>query len=138
MSDVSRKKVDYLLHSPGGYFILSALAGIYLGFGVCLTLVIFAGSELFTGNTMVCTIGAFSRVIAWKYVGWIFVWSFLGNLVGSLAVAWLAAQSGVVAQAPQMDLFLNVAEVKMSVPAWELFSRVMKAIISPEDFFARS
>ena len=36
MSDVSRKKVDYLLHSPGGYFILSALAGIYLGFGVCL------------------------------------------------------------------------------------------------------
>ena len=21
MSDVSRKKVDYLLHSPGGYFI---------------------------------------------------------------------------------------------------------------------
>ena len=35
MSDVSRKKVDYLLHSPGGYFILSALAGIYLGFGVC-------------------------------------------------------------------------------------------------------
>ena len=26
MSDVSRKKVDYILHSPGGYFILSALA----------------------------------------------------------------------------------------------------------------
>ena len=151
MSDVSRKKVDYILHSPGGHFILSALAGIYLGFGVCLifsvgapffaegspslnlvmgvsfgvglTLVIFAGSELFTGNTMVCTIGALSRAIAWKYVGWIFVWSFIGNLAGSLAVAWLVAQSGVVAQAPQSDLFLKAAEVKMSVPAWELFSR---------------
>ena len=36
MSDVSRKKVDYFLHSPGGYFILSALAGIYLGLGICL------------------------------------------------------------------------------------------------------
>ena len=151
MSDVSRKKVDYILHSPGGYFILSALAGIYLGFGVCLifsvgapffaqgsaalnlvmgvsfgvglTLVIFAGSELFTGNTMICTIGALSRAIAWKYVGWIFVWSFIGNLAGSLAVAWLVAQSGVVAKAPQVDLFLKVAEVKMSAPAWELFSR---------------
>ncbi len=151
MSDVSRKKVDYLLHSPGGYFILSALAGIYLGFGVCLifsvgapffaqgsaalnlvmgvsfgiglTLVIFAGSELFTSNTMVCTIGALSRAIAWKYVGWIFVWSFIGNLAGSLAVAWLIAQSGVVSKAPQVDLFMNVAELKMAVPAWELFSR---------------
>ena len=99
MSDVSRKKVDYFLHSPGGYFILSALAGIYLGLGICLifsvgapfsaqgsaalklvmgasfgialTLVIFAGSELFTGNNMVCTIGALSRAITWKYVGWI-------------------------------------------------------------------
>jgi len=151
MSDVSRKKVDYLLHSPGGYFILSALAGIYLGLGICLifsvgapfsaqgsaalklvmgasfgialTLVIFAGSELFTGNNMVCTIGALSRAITWKYVGWIFLWSFIGNLVGSLAVSWLIAQSGVVAKVPQVDLFMKVAAMKMSAPAWELFSR---------------
>ena len=78
-----------------------------VSFGVGLTLVIFAGSELFTGNTMVCTIGALSRAIAWKYVGWILLWSFIGNLAGSLAVAWLVAQSGVVAQAPQSDLFLT-------------------------------
>ena len=94
-----------------------------VSFGIGLTLVIFAGSELFTSNTMVCTIGALSRAITWKYVGWIFVWSFIGNLAGSLAVAWLVAQSGVVAQAPQMDLFLKVAEMKMAIPAWELFSR---------------
>ena len=153
MSDVSRKKVDYLLHSPGGYFILSALAGVYLGFGVCLlfsvgapfaaqgsaalnlvmglsfgiglTLVIFAGSELFTGNTMVCTIGALSREIAWKYVGWIFAWSFIGNLAGSLAISWLIAQSGVMSKAPQMDLLMKVAEMKISAPPWELFSRAV-------------
>ena len=153
MSDVSRKKVDYLLHSPGGYFILSALAGIYLGFGVCLifsvgapffaqgsaalnlvmgvsfgiglTLVIFAGSELFTATRWFAPSARFHRAfsIAWKYVGWIFVWSFIGNLAGSLAVAWLIAQSGVVSKAPQVDLFMNVAELKMAVPAWELFSR---------------
>ena len=116
MSDVSRKKVDYLLHSPGGYFIFigpgrhlfgirrlfdlhvgapfsaqgSAALNLVMGvsFGIGLTLVIFAGSELFTSNTMVCTIGALSRAITWKYVGWIFVWSFIGNLAGSLAVSW--------------------------------------------------
>ena len=151
MAEVSRKKVDYLLNSPGGYFILSALAGIYLGLGICLifsvgapfaaegsaalklvmgasfgialTLVIFAGSELFTGNNMVCTIGALARAVTWKHVGWIFLWSFIGNLAGSLAIAWLIAQSGVIAKAPQVDLLMKVAATKMSAPAWELFTR---------------
>ncbi len=151
MAEVSRKKVEYLLNAPGGYFLLSALAGIYLGLGICLilsvgapfaaegsaalklvmgvsfgvalTLVIFAGSELFTGNNMVCTIGALARAITWKHVAWIFVWSFIGNLVGSLAVAWLIVQSGVMAKAPQMDLLMKVAAMKMSAPAVELFIR---------------
>ncbi len=151
MTEVSRKKVEYLLNAPGGYFILSALAGIYLGLGICLifsvgapfaaegaaalklvmgasfgialTLVIFAGSELFTGNNMVCTIGALARAITWKHVAWMFLWSFIGNLVGSLGIAWLIAESGVVAKAPQVDLLMKVAAMKMSAPAWELFIR---------------
>ena len=116
-----------LIFSVGAPFFAQGSAALNLvmgvSFGIGLTLVIFAGSELFTSNTMVCTIGALSRAIAWKYVGWIFVWSFIGNLAGSLAVAWLIAQSGVVSKAPQVDLFMNVAELKMAVPAWELFSR---------------
>ena len=151
MAEVSRKKAEYCLNAPGGYFLLSALAGIYLGLGICLifsvgapfaaegsaalklvmgvsfgvalTLVIFAGSELFTGNNMVCTIGALSRAITWKHVGLIFVWSFIGNLIGSLAVAWMIVQSGVMAKAPQMDLLMKVAAMKMSASAWELFIR---------------
>ncbi|MDT7043165.1 formate/nitrite transporter family protein [Candidatus Nitronereus thalassa] len=151
MAEVSRKKVEYCLNAPGGYFLLSALAGIYLGLGICLifsvgapfaaegsvalklvmgtsfgvalTLVIFAGSELFTGNNMVCTIGALARTITWKHVGWIFVWSFVGNLIGSLFVAWMIVQSGVMAKAPQMDLLMKVAAMKMSASAWELFIR---------------
>jgi len=151
MTEVSRKKAEYCLNAPEGYFLLSALAGVYLGLGICLifsvgapfaaegsaalklvmgvsfgvalTLVIFAGSELFTGNNMVCTIGALSRAITWKHVGWIFVWSFIGNLVGSLAVAWMIVQSGVMAKAPQMDLLMKVASMKMSASGWELFIR---------------
>ena len=151
MAEVSRKKAEYCLNAPGGYFLLSALAGIYLGLGICLifsvgapfaaegsaalklvmgvsfgvalTLVIFAGSELFTGNNMVCTIGALSRAITWKHVGLIFVWSFIVNLIGSLAVAWMIVQSGVMAKAPQMDLLMKVAAMKMSASAWELFIR---------------
>ena len=80
--DSSEKKIEYMKKSPLGYIILSALAGIYLGFGItlifsiggpianaggeaylklimgtsfgiALSLVIFAGSELFTGNNMI-------------------------------------------------------------------------------------
>nr|MBA3967109.1 formate/nitrite transporter family protein [Nitrospirales bacterium] len=86
-------------------------------------LVIFAGSELFTGNNMVCALGALAKAITMKQVGQIFFWSFVGNLAGSLGLAWLVAQSGVVGQAPQSDLLLKVAALKMNLPMWELFIR---------------
>jgi nitrite transporter NirC len=151
MVEASAKKVTYLESSPLGYVILAALAGVYLGFGItlifsigapfaaedsaalklvmgvsfgiALTLVIFAGSELFTGNNMVGVIGALARQITWSQVGALFVWSLIGNLIGSLAVAWMVVQSGVVSAAPQAALIQKVAGIKMSLPAWELFVR---------------
>jgi nitrite transporter NirC len=72
---------------------------------------------------MVCAFGALAKAITMKHVGLIFFWSFVGNLAGSLGLAWLVAQSGVVGQAPQSDLLLKVAAVKMNLPMWELFIR---------------
>ena len=151
MVEASGKKVAYLEGSPLGYMILAALAGVYLGFGItlifsigapfaaegsaalkmvmgvsfgiALTLVIFAGSELFTGNNMVGVIGALARQVTWSQVGALFLWSLLGNLLGSLVVAWMVVQSGVVSAAPQAALLQKVAGIKMSLPAWELFLR---------------
>jgi len=151
MGEMAINKVGYLRAHPLGYVILSAMAGIYLGFGVCLifsigapfwaddsaglklvmgvsfgvalTLVLFAGSELFTGNNMICVIGTLARTITVKQMSLIFFYSFLGNLLGSLSVAWLIAQAGVVAHAPQIDFLLKVASVKMNGSAWELFIR---------------
>jgi len=151
MVKMSVEKVGFLQQSLGGYVIFSLLAGVYLGLGICLifsvgapfaaadsaavklvmgvsfgialTLVIFAGSELFTGNNMVCVIGALSRGITWPQVAQIFFWSFVGNLMGSLGIGWMIAQSGVLAKAPQYDLLTTVAAMKMSLPGWELFLR---------------
>ena len=150
MVEVSAKKVAYLERALMGYMILSALAGVYLGFGItlifsigapfaaegsaalklvmgvsfgiALTLVIFAGSELFTGNNMVGVIGALARQVTWPQVGALFLWSLIGNLFGSLAVAWLVVQSGVVNSASSA-LILKVGAMKMNLPAWELFIR---------------
>lgn len=151
MSEMAKTKVGYLRAHPMGYLILSLMGGIYLGFGICLifsvgapfwaegsaatklvmsisfgialTLVIFAEAELFTGNNMVCAIGALAKTITVKQMGLIFFWSFIGNLLGSLCIAWLIAQAGVVGQAPQSEMLLNVASAKMNGSAWELFIR---------------
>lgn len=148
---VAARKWSCFEQSPGGYLILSALAGIYLGFGIALiftiggplaaagspwvklimgasfgialTLVIFAGSELFTGNNMVGAIGGLSNSLSWAQVVQLNAWSWLGNLAGSLGLAWLVIQSGVFAKGPTSELIEKVAAVKMSLPAWELFVR---------------
>src|SRR5918911_2753745 len=88
-AEAARAKAEYLRQKPLGYLILSMLAGIYVGFGIvlifaigapllaagspaaklamgasfgiALSLVVFAGAELFTGNNMVMTIGALRR-----------------------------------------------------------------------------
>ena len=150
MVEVSVKKVAYLERSPYGYMILAALAGVYLGFGItlifciggpfaaegsaalklvmgvsfgiALTLVIFAGSELFTGNNMVGVIGGLAGRVTWRQVGSLFVWSLVGNLLGSLVIAWLVVQSGTLAPAAA-SLIQKVAGIKMHLPASELFLR---------------
>lgn len=151
IASMAANKFSFLDHSLGGYLVLSALAGVYLGFGIALifslggplaaagspavklvmgasfgialTLVIFAGSELFTGNNMVGAIGGLSRSVTWSQVAQINFWSWFGNLAGSLALAWLVIQSGVFSKGPTTDLIGKVAAVKMSLPAWELFVR---------------
>ncbi|MFM8552547.1 MAG: formate/nitrite transporter family protein [Nitrospiraceae bacterium] len=145
------KKISYLQRSLPGYLILSAFAGIYLGFsialifsvgapfvaaaspaaklvmgasfGIALTLVIFAGAELFTGNNMVGAIGGLSGGIGWMDVVLFNFWSWAGNLLGSLGLAWLVAQSGVISKPPQLDVILKVATMKMGLSEWELFLR---------------
>jgi len=147
----ARLKAAYLERMPFGYLILSVLAGAYLAFGitliycvgapfaaagapaqklimgcafgVALTLVIFAGSELFTGNNMVCAMGALDGTITWRTLGRIWGVSLIGNLAGSLGLAWLIVQSGVLSHAPQSDLIFKAVATKMSLSGWELFIR---------------
>ena len=69
-----------------------ALAGVIFTTG--LMLVIVAGGELFTGNTMMLA-SIFERKITWWGMlrNWIVVYA--GNLIGSLMIAWLMVNSGL-------------------------------------------
>lgn len=149
----AQAKADALKATPLGYFILSALAGVYVGFGivlifaigapfsaashpatklvmgasfgVALALVIFAGSELFTGNTMVMTIGVLKGKVSPFSLGGVWIVSFAGNLAGSMALAWLVMKSGALGGAPQLGFVQKTVETKMNMDAGDLFFRAI-------------
>ena len=105
-------KSALLKKNPAGYFILSMLAGMYVGFGVllafttgglmgstpgaklvmgmmfssALSLVVFAGSELFTGNNFVMTAGVLKKKATLSETIRLWVICYLGNAAGSLLI----------------------------------------------------
>jgi nitrite transporter NirC len=150
-SESSEKKIGYMQKSPMGYLMLSALAGVYLGFGIvlifsvggpiaqaggaaylklimgacfgiALSLVIFAGSELFTGNNMVFSIGTLSKKVGSGPVLVLFVLCFIGNLIGSVFLGWLVVMGGSLTSGAK-DLILQVASQKMNLSGGEAFIR---------------
>jgi nitrite transporter NirC len=142
-------KAAYLKRSPGGFFISSMLAGAYVGLGIilifsvgsnldpgirplamgasfaiALTLVIFAGSDLFTGHTMFMTLGWLQRTISGRDLGASWAMTWIGNLAGCLVLGMLfVAGGGGVVLSSQSHLMINVAAAKMNAPALELFAR---------------
>ncbi len=114
-----------LVRSPARYAALSALAGAYVGvavvllasvagplaassspatklvqgavFGVALTLVVFAGAELFTGNNMTMLIGWLRGGVSGGAALLVNLASLIGNFAGSVAFAGIVHASGVLA-----------------------------------------
>jgi nitrite transporter NirC len=151
VAEAARSKTDYLRRYPLGYLILSALAGVYIGFGIvlifaigaplqaagspavklamgasfgiALSLVIFAGAELFTGNNLVMAVGGLRGVVSPGSVGLVWLLSFAGNLLGSLGLAWLVAKSGVLGGAPHLAFIDKTVATKMQLPFGTLLVR---------------
>ena len=107
MAALSVAKSAYLKKSRLSYLVASILAGAYVGFGIiliftvgaplananapvvslvmglsfgiALTLVVFAGSELFTGNNMCMAIGALEKKVTLNDLLNVWGWSWIGN-----------------------------------------------------------
>ena len=151
ISDASEKKIAFMKNSPLSYIVLSALAGIYLGFGIvlifsisgpiaaagggaylklimgscfgiALSLVIFAGSELFTGNNMVFAISSLEKRVGFGPIIILFVMCFIGNYLGSAFLAWLVIKGGSLSE-PSNQLILKVSAMKMALGPAEAFIR---------------
>lgn len=151
IADASEKKIQYMKHAPVSYVLLSALAGIYLGFGIvlifslggpvakaggsaylklimgpsfgiALSLVIFAGSELFTGNNMVFAVGNLMKRVGPGPIVKLFALCYIGNFMGSAFLAWLVVNGGSMPEASN-ELLLKVAAAKMGLSPIEALIR---------------
>lgn len=143
-------KKKLLENNPLGYFLLSMLAGIYVGigvllaftvggylsaagspmvkiamglsFGVALSLVVMAGAELFTGNNMVMAVGTMKKTVTLgdSIKLWVVCW--IGNLVGALVLAVLFALAGL-ATGDVGTFMATSAATKMNLPFVALLVR---------------
>lgn len=144
-------KADFLRQKPAGFLISSMMAGAYVGlgiiliftlgneidpayrklvmgtsFGIALTLVVFAGSDLFTGHTMYMTHGSLTGRTGWRDLASVWAVSWVGNLAGAVLLALLFAQSdgGTLLFGKSTFLF-DIAAAKMAAPAAALFARAV-------------
>lgn len=148
VGEASKSKLLFFQRNPLGYFVSSMLAGIYVGFGIllifsigglltgqpyakiimgisfgiALSLVVMAGSELFTGNNLVLTLGVCDKKLTVNQTIKILVVCYIGNWLGSilLAAAFWGAGFSV---GPIGEFIASASMTKMSIPLVPLFLR---------------
>jgi nitrite transporter NirC len=123
-----------LIFTIGGLLSREAPGAVRLAMGVCfggaLTIVIFAGSELFTGSNLVLTLGVLTRQATVRDLASNWVWTWIGNLLGSILLAVMVVRAGLLDDTafPAVNAFvLKLVETKMNLPPEQLFWRAVLA-----------
>lgn len=101
--------------NPGLQKIVLGTFGLPFG----LMMVINCGAELFTGNTAMVTAAVYEGKATWLQLTKNWFWSYLGNLIGSLAFVWILVQAGTIGTASAA----GVAVAKTSLTFGQAFLR---------------
>ncbi|GLI65384.1 hypothetical protein VaNZ11_008939 [Volvox africanus] len=93
--------------------VLTRLAmGALFPFGLLITLV--CGAELYTGNTALLTAAVLEKKAEVKDLAKNWIWSYVGNLIGSLLMVALVVATGLLASSPPVAA--NMAAAKTAIP----------------------
>ena len=140
LTNSANTKKNLLENSLFKYMVASVFAGFFIGMGMlimtlsasvfsgleipavkfingfvfslALSFVIFAGGELFTGNILVTSIGRLNKKIETSTLLKILVFSYIGNLLGSILISFLFKMTGV---SPEYnEALLKLATTKSS------------------------
>jgi nitrite transporter NirC len=120
-----------LIFTVGGSLSKDAPGSVRLLMGVCfggaLTIVIFAGSELFTGSNLVLTLGVLTKKSSWRELLSNWGWTYLGNLIGSILLAVMVVRAGLLDADPIKSFVLGLVDKKMNLGVEQLFLRAILA-----------
>jgi nitrite transporter NirC len=120
-----------LIFTIGGWLSKDSPGVVKMAMGICfggaLTIVIFAGSELFTGSNLVLTLGVLSKRATARDLAANWIWTYLGNLVGSVLLAFIVIRSGIFDADPVRSFVLKLVDTKMNLPWEQLFWRAVLA-----------
>ena len=150
VANAAKTKTEFLGKNPGAYFTASMLAGAYVGvgvflsytignmligqpyakivmgasFSVALSLIAMAGAELFTGSNMVMAAGLFSKTIRLPATLKLWVFCYIGNWLGSVALAAVFLGTGLASGS--LGEFITAAAIdKTSLSFFPLFFRAI-------------
>ena len=120
-----------LIFTIGGLLSKESPGVVRLAMGVCfggaLTIVIFAGSELFTGSNLVLTLGVLTGKATLRDLTANWVWTWVGNLLGSVLLAWMVVRAGLLDADPIKGFVLKLVDTKMNLPPDQLLLRSVLA-----------
>lgn len=149
VGDASVAKLTFLRKDPLGYLLASMLAGIYVGFGVllafsiggqlsgapyaklimgasfgvALSLVVFAGAELFTGNNFVLASGMLQNKVRLSQSLQLWLVCYAGNWLGAILVAAAFTATGLGDEPQVQACIVTAAAGKMTAGMIPLFFR---------------
>lgn len=153
MSTTAKNKANFMDNNMLGFFLMSMMAGAFIALGsmlmgvvggtftaggaystklvnglvfsVGLCMVTSAGSELFTGNNLVMSVGGFTKSVSWgkvvKY--WVICW--IGNLVGSVLFAAIFTLTGIPGSGDIGAFFASTAAGKVAGTPMNLFTKAI-------------
>lgn len=119
-SEGSNMAAFNLFAKPETFGLGKALAGAIFGTGLMLVLV--AGAELFTGNTMIIA-GVLDKKVTLNAMlkNWVVV--YLGNFVGSVFIAYMMVQSGLLSSGANVlgGITIKIAAYKVGLTFMQAF-----------------
>ena len=150
LADSAKSKSKLLECNPIGYFVSAMMSGIFVGFGVALiftiggyfegtpgarvlmgasfavalSLVIIAGSELFTGNNLVMAAGVIRKKVTMSQCLKVLAACYIGNWVGTILFAIIFLGTGLFVGETR-DFMNYTAVYKANIPIVELFLRAL-------------
>jgi len=148
LRESTQYKMNFYKKERSAYFVGSMMAGIFVGlcmitilvmagmmdnfaglkilqgisFAAALSLVVFAGAELFTGNVFVMTAGLALKEIKLKDAICLCIFCYIGNLAGSILIAALFLGTGYL-HGPVLEAAHAAMNAKTEPMFWELFVR---------------